>query len=292
MPVTLSLQNRVALITGGSRGIGAACARLFAEAGAKVVFNYQKARDAAEQLVAQCGPDVCLGVQAELNSAAGARVLVQAAVRRFGRLDIVVANHGIWPPDDVPIDQMSEDQWAATIGINLDSVFGLIKYAVAQMKKQAAISRAVDTCPPAKGDDGGLLEFRSAPPKVDPGPRRAAAGHIVIVSSTAGQRGEAFHCDYAATKGAVISMTKGLSTELAPHGIYVNCVAPGWVATDMAAPALNDAATRERVFRSIPLGRVGTPDEVAAPILFLCTAHAGFITGEIFNVNGGAVLVG
>jgi 3-oxoacyl-[acyl-carrier protein] reductase len=139
-------------------------------------------------------------------------------------------------------------------------VFGLVKHSVAQMKKQKA--------------SGG------------------AAAHIVLVSSTAGQRGEAFHCDYAATKGALISMVKGLSTELAPHGIYVNCVAPGWVATDMAAPALKDPATAKTVLSKIPLGRVAMPEEIAAPILFLCTEHAGFITGEIFNVNGGAVLVG
>jgi 3-oxoacyl-[acyl-carrier protein] reductase len=151
---------------------------------------------------------------------------------------------------------MTDRQWHDTIAINLDSVFGLVKYAVAQMKKQAR------------------------------------GGHIVLVSSTAGQRGEAFHCDYAATKGAVISMVKGLSTELARDLIHVNCVAPGWVATDMAAPALNDPATRERVFATIPLCRVATPEEIAAPILFLCSEHAGFITGEILNVNGGAVLVG
>jgi 3-oxoacyl-[acyl-carrier protein] reductase len=117
-------------------------------------------------------------------------------------------------------------------------------------------------------------------------------GHIVLVSSTAGQRGEAFHIDYAATKGALIAMVKGLSTELAPDGIYVNCVAPGWVNTDMSIPALNDPKTRDSIFATIPIGRVGTPEEIAAPILFLCTEHAGFITGEVFNVNGGAVLAG
>ncbi len=143
---------------------------------------------------------------------------------------------------------------------NLDSVFSLVKHAVAQMKKQA----------------------RNAGP----------AGHVVLVSSTAGQRGEAFHCDYAATKGALISMVKGLSTELAPDGIYVNCVAPGWVQTDMAAPALGDPKVRAGVCAKIPLGRAAIPDEIAAPILFLCTPHAGFVTGEVFNVNGGAVLVG
>jgi 3-oxoacyl-[acyl-carrier protein] reductase len=158
---------------------------------------------------------------------------------------------------------MSDEQWHRTIAVNLDSVFGLVKHSVAQMKKQ-----------------------RSQSAQSDP------AGHIVLVSSTAGQRGEAFHCDYAASKGAVISMVKGLSTELARDGIRVNCVAPGWVATDMSAEALNDPPTRAKVFATIPLGRVGTPEEIAAPILFLCTPHAGFITGEIFNVNGGAVLVG
>jgi 3-oxoacyl-[acyl-carrier protein] reductase len=120
----------------------------------------------------------------------------------------------------------------------------------------------------------------------------AIAGHIVLVSSTAGQRGEAFHCDYAASKGALIAMVKGLSTELARDGIYVNCVAPGWVDTDMSAAPLNDPKSRAAIFATIPLGRVGKPEEIAAPILFLCTPEAGFITGEVFNVNGGAVLVG
>jgi len=120
----------------------------------------------------------------------------------------------------------------------------------------------------------------------------AAAGHIVLISSTSGQRGEAFHTDYSATKGALISMTKGLSTELAPAGIYVNCVAPGWVNTDMSAEALADPKTGEVIRRTIPLGRAATPEEIAAPVLFLCTEHASFITGEVFNVNGGAVLTG
>ncbi len=253
--VELSLQGKVALISGGSRGIGAACVRLFARAGATVVFSYQKAGERAKELVRECGDRQCAAVQADLGDVKSAKKLVEAAVKKFGRLDCLVANHGMWPPADVPVNEMSDEQWRRSIGVNLDSVFGLVKHAVAHMKRQ-----------------GG--------------------GHIVIVSSTAGQRGEAFHCDYAAAKGAVISMVKGLSTELAPDGIYVNCVAPGWVDTEMAAPALNDPRLRERAMRAIPLGRVGKPEEIAAPILFLCTEHAGFITGEIFNVNGGAVLVG
>jgi 3-oxoacyl-[acyl-carrier protein] reductase len=256
MAVQLSLQGKTALVTGGSRGIGAATVRMFVEAGANVVFNYQRAEDTAKALVQQCGSDRCLAVQASLDGLDGAAELVEATVSRFGSLDILVANHGIWHAADIPVDEMDHDHWSRTIGINLDSVFALVKAAVAQMKRQA----------------GG--------------------GSIVLISSTAGQRGEAFHVDYAATKGAVISIVKGLSTELASHKIRVNCVAPGWVATDMSAPALNDPAVRERAMRLIPLGRVGKPEEIAAPVLFLCTEHAGFITGEIFNVNGGAVLVG
>jgi len=256
----LSLSGKVALITGGSRGIGAATVRMFVAAGARVLFNYEKSKQQAEQLVKELGADNCAAVACNLSGTETARDLVASAVDRFGRLDILVANHGVWPAEDAPIDRMNDSQWRSTVAVNLDSVFALIKHSVAQMKKQNKSGRA--------------------------------AGHIVLVSSTAGQRGEAFHCDYAATKGALIAMVKGLSTELARDGIYVNCVAPGWVDTDMSAGALNDPKSRAAIFATIPLGRVATTQEIAAPILFLCTPAAGFITGEIFNVNGGAVLVG
>jgi len=282
--MNLSLDSKVALITGGSRGIGAATVRLFAGAGAKVVFNYQSAKAKAEELVRQCGAANCRAVQSDLSTAEAAKDLIAATVAAFGRLDILVANHGIWPPEDMPVDRMTEEQWRRTIAVNLDSVFGLVKYAVGQMKKQKA--------QPPQAKDGAAIEHSQPPRESLAGRIEEPAGHIVLMSSTAGQRGEAFHCDYAASKGALISMVKGLSTELARDGIRVNCVAPGWVATDMAAPALNDPPTRTKVFATIPLGRVGTPEEIAGPILFLCTPHAGFITGEIFNVNGGAVLVG
>jgi len=272
--MNLELDSKVALITGGSRGIGAATVRLFAAAGAKVVFNYQSAKAQAEALVRECGAANCRAVPCDLSTPAAAAELVAAAVAAFGRLDILVANHGIWPPEDAPVDRMPDEQWHRTIAVNLDSVFGLVKHAVGQMKKQRT------QAPP------------QAKSRTAAAPEGSAAGHIVLVSSTAGQRGEAFHCDYAASKGALISMVKGLSTELARDGIRVNCVAPGWVDTDMAAAALNDPPTRAKVFAAIPLGRVGTVDEIAGPILFLCTPYAGFITGEVFNVNGGAVLVG
>jgi 3-oxoacyl-[acyl-carrier protein] reductase len=259
MSVPLSLDGKVALITGGSRGIGAATVRLFVQAGARVLFNYERAKAEAEKLVRECGEANCAAVACNLDGTNTARELVAAAVQRFGRLDIMVANHGVWPPEDIPVDRMPDEQWRKTVGINLDSVFALVKHSVAQMKKCASAE---------------------------------SPAHIVLISSTAGQRGEAFHCDYAATKGAVISMVKGLSTELAPDHIYVNCVAPGWVDTDMSRPALDDPATAKQVFSKIPLGRVGKPEEIAAPVLFLCTPWAGFITGEVFNVNGGAVLAG
>jgi len=260
MSVSLSLTNRVALITGGSRGIGAAAVRLFVQAGANVVFNYQKAATQAQQLVQECGPDRCHAVACDLTGTETAHDLVAATVQRFGRLDIMVANHGVWPAEDAGIDQMGDAQWRNTLSVNLDSVFALTKHSVLQMKKQPRQSGAV--------------------------------GHIVFVSSTSGQRGEAFHVDYSASKGALISMTKSLSSELIRQGIYVNCVAPGWVDTDMSAPALADPNVSKEILDTIPLGRVGKTEEIGAPILFLCTEYAGFVSGEVFNVNGGAVLVG
>jgi len=260
MAIPLSLSGKVALITGGSRGIGAATVRMFAAAGAKVVFSYNHARSTAEGLAKECGEKHCHPIQSDLSNTAAGRRLVADTVKLLGRIDILVANHGVWPAEDIPIDKMSDEQWCSTLSINLDAVFGLVKHTVAEMKSQ-----------PQKGP---------------------AAGHIVLISSTSGQRGEAFHADYSATKGAIISFTKSLASELAPAGIYVNAVAPGWVNTDMSKSALDDPKSGEQIRRMIPLGRVGKPEEIAAPVLFLCTEHAGFITGEIFNVNGGAVLVG
>jgi 3-oxoacyl-[acyl-carrier protein] reductase len=261
MSIPLSLSGKVALISGGSRGIGAAAVRMFAAAGAKVAFSYRSARTQAETLGKECA---AYPIASDLNHPEAGQSLVAETVKHFGRLDILIANHGVWPAEDVPVERMSDEQWRSTMSINLDGVFGLVKHAVAQMKAQ----------------------MKSQPRTQSP------AGHIVLISSTSGQRGEAFHVDYSATKGALISMTKSLAAELASAGILVNCVAPGWIDTDMSADALADPKTGDTIRRTIPLGRVGKPEEIAAPILFLCTEHAGFITGEIFNVNGGAVLVG
>ena len=218
--------------------------------------------DRATALVAECGgEDHCRAIQQDLATIDDGHALVAAAIAVFGRLDILVVNHGIWPPHDQSIATMPASQWSTTLGINLSSVFGLVQSATAQMLRQP------------------LDEDRTG-------------GHIVLVASTAAQRGEAFHADYAASKGALLSFTKSLSSELAPQGILCNCVAPGWVRTEMSAGTLSDPIASKKALDLIPLGRAAEPEEIAGPIVFLCTPWAGFISGEIFNVNGGAVLVG
>ncbi len=253
----ISLAGKAALITGGSRGIGAATVKLFARAGADVVFSYHRSRDAAgqvEQEARRNGTRV-EALKGDLGRMADAKRLVEFARERLGRLDILVANAGIWNFEDAPIEKLPEHDWDEMVRVNLKSVYAVVHHAVPQMIAQRS-------------------------------------GRIIALSSTAGQRGEAFHSHYAATKGAVISFVKTLSTELASHNILVNCVAPGWADTDMSRPVLETKAGRKFVFGQIPLGRVATTEEIAGPILFLASDLAGFITGEVVNVNGGAVLCG
>jgi 3-oxoacyl-[acyl-carrier protein] reductase len=260
--VGFDLAGKVALVTGGSRGIGAATVRLFRRAGARVVFSYRAEAARAEELVAECGgQDVCRALRQELATAEDGQALVAAAAAVFGRLDCLIVNHGVWPPHEQPIAEMSIAQWRGTLGVNLDSVFGLVQAGVAEMLAQDTESGA-------------------------------ARGHVVLVASTAAQRGEAFHADYAASKGALLSLTKSLSSELGPQGILCNCVAPGWVSTEMSAGTLSDPDASKKALGLIPLGRAAEPEEIAGPIVFLCTPWAGFVSGEVFNVNGGAVLSG
>lgn len=234
--------------------MGKATALLLAEAGVSVGIGF---RSREEEALATVRAVEALGVNAwaqagDLGDPDAARALFDRGEKEFGGLDFFVGNHGIWPPEDVPIQEMSDAQWRRTMDANLDSIFYTTREAAKRIRED---------------------------------------GRIVLVSSTAGQRGEAFHADYAASKGALISMVKGLCVELGPRGITVNCVAPGWIDTEMARPAYGEGR-REAIAASIPIGRIPPPEDIAGPIVFLCSRLARHITGETLNVNGGAVLVG
>jgi 3-oxoacyl-[acyl-carrier protein] reductase len=245
----------VALVTGGSRGIGRAAVECFAKLGASVVVNYVRDRHAAESVCAavETAGVGALAVQADVSLLGDAERLVEAAIREFKRLDFLVCNAGIW--EGGSLDQMSETTWDRTIDLNLKGTWTVCHAAVPHMKAQ---------------------EF----------------GRIVIITSTAGQRGEANVSNYAASKGGQISFTKSLAAELGPFGINVNSVAPGWVDTDMCADAFAQPGFRKALEESIPVGRVATPEDIGWPIVFLCTEWARHINGEILNVNGGSVLCG
>lgn len=252
--LNLQLAGKRALVTGGSRGVGASAVRLFAQAGADVGISYHNRADEARAVVEEARG---MGVRswAEGGDLADRRV-VDALFNRvdaeFGGLDIFVGNAGIWPVADIPVSEMDDERWHQTVAVNLDSIF---------FTTRAALQRLTED------------------------------GRVVLVSSTAGQRGEAYHSDYAATKGAIISMVKGLCVEVGRRGITVNAVAPGWIDTEMSESALH-GPDREAIDAAIPLGRVATAEDVAGPIVLLCSPLARHITGEILNVNGGSVLVG
>ncbi len=249
----INLKGKVALITGASRGIGKACTLYFAKAGANVVINYNKTKN-VDKIVRECQKFKvkALPFKANVSSGIDCRRMVDLAIKNFGKIDILVNNAGIWT--FAPIDKMSDKILNETLDINLRGVFYLIREMVPYMKKQKS-------------------------------------GNIINISSTAGQRGEVYHSHYAASKGAIISLTKSLATELAPWNIRVNCVAPGWVYTDMSKEALA-SKERKQILSSIPMGRAATSAEIAGAVLFLASDLSSFITGEILNVNGGAVLCG
>ena len=250
----IDLTGKSALVTGGARGIGRACCLMLARAGASVAVNYRVESPSANLLVdeIESAGGEAFALAADVTKREEAEMLVDETVARFGSIDILVNNAGIWKSS--PIEEMSDGEWDEMVGVNLRGTFNCIRAAVPPMKE-------------------------------------ARSGRIINISSTAGQRGEAFSSHYAATKGAVISLTKSLAVELAPFGILVNCVAPGWVVTDMTRDDLL-GARRESILQTIPLARAATPDEIAGSVAFLSSELATFITGEILNVNGGAVLVG
>lgn len=249
----IDLRGQTALVTGGSRGIGRAAALLLARSGVDVALTYHTRAadaDATAHEIRSLGRRTLVSGGNLADSAVADRLAAEVK-REFGGLDIFVANAGVWPAEEKRLADISLERWRSTLQANLDSVF---------------------------------VSTRAVLPLV------RAGGRVVIVSSTAGQRGEAFHADYAATKGALISLTKSLAIEYAP-AIVVNCVAPGWVDTEMSAPAFNQE-NRERIRATIPLGRIATAEDIAGPVLFLCSELARHVTGEVLNVNGGSVLCG
>jgi 3-oxoacyl-[acyl-carrier protein] reductase len=250
----IALTGKRALVTGGTRGIGAATALLLARCGADVAVQYRSRHADAEGLTRRLAALRVrhLAIAAELGDPAQVNAMAEHVRAVWGGLDLFVGNAGIWPTDDVPVAAMDDARWRETMRANLDGMFYSTRAALRLM---------------------------------------AGDGRIVLVSSTAGQRGESFHADYAASKGAMIAFVKSVAIEVAGRGITVNSVAPGWVDTDMCADVFAGGG-RERIAATIPVGRVASPDDIAAPIVFLCSDVARHITGEILNVNGGSVLCG
>ena len=251
----MDFHGKRALVTGASKGIGAACALGFGRLGAAVTVHYKADASGAAGVVrdVDAGGGRAIAVAADLAVWDEGERLVATSEEALGPLDVVVLNHGIWK--GAAIDRMTASQYDEMLDSNLRGVFSVAGAAARRMKERRS-------------------------------------GRLILIASTAGQRGEALHSHYAATKGAIISLTKSLAPELAPFGVLVNCVAPGWVGTPMTKEALADAATRDEVLGTIPLRRVASPEEIAGPVLFLASELSTFITGEILNVNGGAVLVG
>jgi 3-oxoacyl-[acyl-carrier protein] reductase len=248
-----NFNGRSVLITGGSRGIGRATALEFAKLRANVAFTYQSNHNAAKELTAELER---LGVGAmaqpiDVLDEEGLDGFINTIVGKWGSLDVAVANAGIWK--EAKIDSMTLGEFREMMEINMTGSFLLAKLAARRMIEQKS-------------------------------------GAIVLVSSTAGQRGESEHSHYAASKGAQISFVKSLAVELAPHHIRVNAVAPGWVETDMTTEAL--ATVGDKIRQQMPFGRAAKPEEIAQPIVFLASPAANFITGEVLNVNGGSVLCG
>lgn len=254
MSVTIDLSQKVALVTGGSRGIGRAVARELARAGARVAIGYHRDEDAASSLAAeiQRAGGQALALAGDVSDPARARRLVAEVIAAWGRLDIVIANAGIWDEDRAGEGDL--DVWDRAIAVNLRGSYLVIDAAIPHLE--------------------------------------TSGGSIVLMSSTAGQRGEAKHSAYASTKGALISYTKSLAAELGPRGIRANCLAPGWVETDLTREALSHFEKRREIEKSIPLGRIAQPEDIAGPILFLVSDLARHVQGEVLNVNGGSVLVG
>ena len=247
----MHVDNKVALITGASRGIGRATALELAKAGAKIVINYA-GNAAAAQEVLKAIQDMggqAIAVQANIAVAAEVDELIQKTVTAFGSIDILVNNAGI--TRDALLMRMKEADWDAVLDTNLKGVFLCTKAVAKLMMKQRS-------------------------------------GKIINMTSVVGLTGNAGQANYAAAKAGVVGFTKSMAKELGSRGITVNAVAPGFIATDMTE-VLPDSV-KEQMTRTIPLGRPGTPSDVAKAVLFLCSDAAAYITGQTLNVDGGMVM--
>ena len=250
----INLSSKSVLITGGSRGIGAACVKLFAEAGATVHFTFKTNIEAANKLVLQIGKKKKIYFyKMDFSNEVNLEQRITEFVSKIKKVDILVNNAGIWEYGEA--DKMSLRDWNRTIQANLTSMFLVTKHVIPLMKKN---------------------KF----------------GRIINISSTAGQRGEAFHSHYAASKGAMIAYTKSLAAETGKFNITVNSVAPGWVDTEMCKEVFSDKKYKEKVRLEIPVQRIASAEDIAGPVVFLASDLARHINGEILNVNGGSFLCG
>jgi 3-oxoacyl-[acyl-carrier protein] reductase len=252
--LSIDLSGKVALVTGGSRGIGRAVCDVLARAGARVAVSFQSNEAAAAEVVTsiRARGGEAMALAGDVADPDRARQLVFDVLAAWQHLDILVNNAGVWEEDEAGRGDL--EVWDRALAVNLRGAFLVTDAAVPHLARER--------------------------------------GSIVFLSSTAGQRGEARHSAYAASKGALIAYTKSLATELGARGIRVNCVAPGWVETDLTRSTLADPDRRRSIEDSIPIGRVAKPEDIAGPVLFLVSALARHVQGEILNVNGGSVLIG
>ena len=250
----ISLKNQNVLVTGGSRGIGKACVELFLKAGANAAFTFNSAKEEADNIVSDyIKSSIIKCYRLNLADTNEIEKKISQILSDFGDIDVLVNNAGIWK--EAAIDKITIEEWNEMMNINLTSTYLITKLLVPKMKEK---------------------HF----------------GRIINIASTAGQRGEAFHSHYAASKGGMISLTKSLAAELGEFNITVNCIAPGWVITDMTTGSLSETEIYKKVLGDIPLNKIARPVEIAGPVLFLASHLASHITGEILNVNGGSVLCG